>query len=205
MPGNKRDLRFLRTTFFLSELFNSSFLMIIITTMISLVNVVMNAFAHRLLAATTLVPEREDVEREIEKALEWNCVFNGWICCTQTWSWNVFLPKKNLSLIVVACKSRKLFQTFTMNVTNLYQAFSHSGEEKDSFSAVNKSNGGFLITTSTSFIWAHVTLLLVKQPPFPQTRSRELQHLPHHTVSPRDWQKVSFAIYNSEICKSKSL
>ena len=77
MPGNKRDLRFLRTTFFLSELFNSSFLMIIITTMISLVNVVMNAFAHRLLAATTLVPEREDVEREIEKALEWNCVFNG--------------------------------------------------------------------------------------------------------------------------------
>ena len=58
MPGNKRDLRFLGTTFFLSELFNSSFLMIIITTMISLVNVVMNASAHRLLAARTLVPER---------------------------------------------------------------------------------------------------------------------------------------------------
>ena len=32
--------------------------MIIITTMISLVNVVMNAFAQRLLAVRTLVPER---------------------------------------------------------------------------------------------------------------------------------------------------
>ena len=58
MPGNKLDLRFLGTTFFLSELFNSSFLMIIITTMISLVNVVMNAFAQRLLAVRTLVPEK---------------------------------------------------------------------------------------------------------------------------------------------------